>query len=281
MDSRDFIESKNLKHYLEEIAKLPSLREEEEKELAGRIQQGGDPAALRRLVEGNLKFVVSYVKKYAGMGLSLMDLINEGNLGLMEAAKRFDPSRGVKFITYAVWWIHQAVIHALTQNSRIYTLPQKMSDQISRMRKNKEMLKARLDREPTREEVADSLALTVEEVADLEILAEREVSLSDRLGEDDLTVEERLGDEAEPPLEDKIVRASMESQIHELLEGLEEKEGRVLKLRFGLEGQAPLTLQKIGDALGLTRERVRQIEQKAMRKLAQSQKLRQLRGYLN
>jgi len=280
MDSHDFIESKNLKHYLEEMAKLPSVTEGEEKELALRIRQG-DPAALRRLVEGNLKFVVSYVKKYAGMGLSLLDLINEGNLGLMEAAKRFDPNRGVKFITYAVWWIHQAVIHALTQNSRIYTLPQKMSDQISRMRKKKEMLKARLNREPTRDEVAESLGLTVGEVADLEILAERELSLSDRLGQDDLTVEERLGDEAQPSIVDKIIRASLESQVHELLDGLEEKEGRVLKLRFGLDGQAPLTLQKIGDALGLTRERVRQIEQKAMRKLAQSQKLRQLRGYLN
>jgi RNA polymerase primary sigma factor len=280
MDSRDFTESKSLKHYLEEIAKFPPVSEEEEKKLALRIRQG-DRDALRKLVEANLKFVVSYVKKYAGMGLSLLDLINEGNLGLMEAAKRFDPERGVKFITYAVWWIHQAIIHALTQNSRIYTLPQKMSDQISRMRKKKEMLKARLDREPTRDEVAASLGLTAEEVADLEILAEREVSLSDHLGGDDLTVEERLGDEAEPSVEDKIVRASLESQVHELLDGLEEKEARVLKLRFGLDGQPPLTLQKIGDDLGLTRERVRQIEQKAMRKLAQSQKLRQLRGYLN
>jgi RNA polymerase primary sigma factor len=280
MDSRDFTESKSLKHYLEGIAKFPPVSEEEEKNLALRIRQG-DRDALRKLVEANLKFVVSYVKKYAGMGLSLLDLINEGNLGLMEAAKRFDPERGVKFITYAVWWIHQAIIHALTQNSRIYTLPQKMSDQISRMRKKKEMLKARLDREPTRDEVAASLGLTAEEVADLEILAEREVSLSDHLGGDDLTVEERLGDEAEPSVEDKIVRASLESQVHELLDGLEEKEARVLKLRFGLDGQPALTLQKIGDDLGLTRERVRQIEQKAMRKLAQSQKLRQLRGYLN
>jgi RNA polymerase primary sigma factor len=280
MDSRDFTESKSLKHYLEDIAKFPPVSEEEEKNLALRIRQG-DREALRKLVEANLKFVVSYVKKYAGMGLSLLDLINEGNLGLMEAAKRFDPERGVKFITYAVWWIHQAIIHALTQNSRIYTLPQKMSDQISRMRKKKEMLKARLDREPTRDEVAASLELTAEEVADLEILAEREVSLSDHLGGDDLTVEERLGDEAEPSVEDKIVRASLESQVHELLDGLEEKEARVLKLRFGLDGQPALTLQKIGDDLGLTRERVRQIEQKAMRKLAQSQKLRQLRGYLN
>lgn len=280
MDSHDFTESKSLKHYLEEIAKFPQVSEEEEKNLALRIRQG-EREALRKLVEANLKFVVSYVKKYAGMGLSLLDLINEGNLGLMEAAKRFDPERGVKFITYAVWWIHQAIIHALTQNSRIYTLPQKMSDLISRMRKKKEMLKAHLDREPTRDEVAASLGLTPEEVADLEILAEREVSLSDHLGGDDLTVEERLGDEAEPSVEDKIVRASLESQVHELLDGLEEKEARVLKLRFGLDGQPPLTLQKIGDDLGLTRERVRQIEQKAMRKLAQSQKLRQLRGYLN
>ncbi len=280
MDSHNFTESKSLKHYLEEIAKFPPVSEEEEKNLALRIRQG-DREALRKLVEANLKFVVSYVKKYAGMGLSLLDLINEGNLGLMEAAKRFDPERGVKFITYGVWWIHQAIIHALTQNSRIYTLPQKMSDQISRMRKKKEMLKAGLDREPTRDEVAASLELTAEEVADLEILAEREVSLSDHLGGDDLTVEERLRDEAELSVEDKIVRASLESQVHELLDGLEEKEARVLKLRFGLDGQPALTLQKIGDDLGLTRERVRQIEQKAMRKLAQSQRLRQLRGYLN
>jgi len=280
MDSHSFVESKSLKHYLEEIAKFPPITEAEEQEL-GRSIRLGDQNAQRRLVEGNLKFVVSYVKKYAGMGLSLLDLINEGNLGLMEAAKRYDVDRGVKFITYAVWWIRQAVIHALTHNARIYTLPQKLSDRISHMRKKKEMLKTRLDREPTREEVAESMGITPLEVADLEILAEKGVSLSDRVGNDDLTVGERLGDRTEPSVEDNLVKASIETSVHELLEGLEGKEALVLKWRFGLDGKPPRTLQKIGEELKLTRERIRQIERKAMRKLAQSQKLRQLRGYLN
>lgn len=280
MDPRDFVESKSLKHYLEEIAKFPPVSDEEERELGRRVRSG-DPDAQRRLVEGNLKFVVSYVKKYAGMGLGLLDLINEGNLGLMEAARRFDVERGVKFITYAVWWIHQAVIHALTHNARIYSLPQKLSDRISLMRRKKEALKSRLDREPTREETAESMGLTSQEVADLEILAERDVSLSDRVGGDELTVGERLGDRTEPSVEDKLAKASMESSVRELIGELEEKEAAVIKWRFGLDGQAPRTLQKIGESLNLTRERIRQIERKALRKLARSQKLRQLRGYLN
>ncbi|MBN2198594.1 MAG: RNA polymerase sigma factor RpoD/SigA [Candidatus Aminicenantes bacterium] len=280
MDAHDFVDSKSLKHYLEEIAKFPPISDAEEQEL-GRSIRRGDESAKRRLVEGNLKFVVSYVKKYAGMGLSLLDLINEGNLGLMEAARRYDVDRGVKFITYAVWWIRQAVIHALTHNSRIYSLPQKLSDRISMMRKKKEKLKTKLDREPTREEVAESMGLTPLEVADLEILAEKGVSLSDHMGSDELTVEERLGDQTEPSVEDKLVKASLETSVHEMLEGLEGKEALVLKWRFGLDGLPPRTLQKIGEELKLTRERVRQIERKAMRKLAQSQKVRQLRGYLN
>jgi RNA polymerase primary sigma factor len=280
MDPHDYVESKGLKHYLEEIAKFPPVSEREEQELGRRIRLG-DQDAQRRLVEGNLKFVVSYVKRYAGMGLSLLDLINEGNLGLMEAARRYDVERGVKFITYAVWWVRQAVIHALTHNARIYTLPQKLSDRISHMRRKKELLKTKLDREPTREEVAESLGLTALEVADLEILAEKGVSLSDRVGNDDLTVGERLGDKSEPSVEDKLTKASLENSVHELLDGLEEKEARVLKSRFGLDGKSPRTLQKIGEEMNLTRERVRQIERKAMRKLAHSQKLRQLRGYLN
>jgi RNA polymerase primary sigma factor len=280
MDYQDFLESKNLKHYLEEIAKFPALTEKEEKALALKIQEG-DQEALKRLVEGNLKFVVSYAKRYSGMGLSLLDLINEGNLGLIEAGKRFDPGRGVKFITYAVWWVRQAIIHALTQNTHITNVPQKLSDEITQMKKKTEKLKTTLGREPTREEIARGMGLSVPDVEDLEILAEKQVSLSERMHEDDLTVEERLKDSLAPSVEDQIVRASAERQVREILSSLDDKEARVLKLRFGLEGKSPQTLQKIGNALHLTRERVRQIEQRAIRKLGQSHKLQNLRGYLN
>ena len=280
MDYQDFLESKNLKHYLEAIAKFPSLMEKEEKALARRIGKD-DREALQMLVQGNLKFVVSYAKRYSGMGLSLLDLINEGNLGLIEAAKRFDPERGVKFITYAVWWIRQSIIHALTQNSHVTNVPQKLSDEISSMKKKAESLKSTLGREPSREEIAQSMGLSVQDVEDLEILAEKRISLSDRAHSDDLTMEEKLSDELTPSVEQQIVKSSVERQVREMIAGLEEKEARVLKLRFGLEGKSPQTLQKIGNTLHLTRERVRQIEQRAIRKLAQSQKLQQLRGYLN
>lgn len=280
MDYQDFLESKNLKHYLGEIAKFPSLSEKEEKSLAHLIRRG-DKEAVKRLVEGNLKFVVSYAKRYSGMGLSLLDLINEGNLGLIEAAKRFDPDRSVKFITYAVWWVRQAIIHALTQNTHITNVPQKLSDEITHMKKRAEKLKSALGREPTREEIAQAMGLSVADVEDLEILAEKQVSLSERIHEDDLTVEEKLTDSLTPSVEEQIVKSSVERQVREILASLEEKESRVLKLRFGLEGKPPQTLQKIGNTLHLTRERVRQIEQRAIRKLAQSQKLQQLRGYLN
>ncbi|MGB9894119.1 MAG: sigma-70 family RNA polymerase sigma factor, partial [Candidatus Saccharicenans sp.] len=179
MKYQDYLESKNLKLYLEEISKIPPITEEEEKRLGEKIKKG-DPEAIRRLVEGNLRFVVSYVKKYQGMGLSLLDLINEGNLGLVEAAQRFDPSRNVKFISYAVWWIRQAVVHALSQSAHNYNLPQKISDKISRMNKEKENLKKELGRDPTREELAERLKIAPDEVADMELIQEKGLSLSDR-----------------------------------------------------------------------------------------------------
>lgn len=281
MNYQDYLESRNLKLYFEEISKIPPITEEEEKELAERLKRG-DPEAIKRLIEGNLRFVVSYVKKYQGMGLSLLDLINEGNLGLVEAAHRFDPSRNVKFISYAVWWIRQAIIHALSQSSHYYNLPQKTSDKISRMNREMEALRKELGREPTRDEVAERLQMTPEEVADLELIQEKGLSLSDKLSEDEeLVVEDRVSDELAPSVEYQIIKNSIEQQIREVLNELDEREALVLKLRFGIDGQEPMTLQEIGDRLGLTRERIRQIEQKAMRKLAKSQKLKQLRGYLN
>lgn len=280
MPSFDPLDSRNLRKYLEEIARFPLFNESEEKAL-GELIQKGDPEALRRMIESNLRFVVSYVKRYQGMGLGLLDLIHEGNLGLIEAARRFDPKRNVKFISYAVWWIRQAVIHALTQSQRIAHVPQKLSDQILAMKRKTAALKSELGHEPTREEIAAGMGLTVQDVEDLEMLIEKDVSLSDSFNEDDMKMEEKLSDELTPSVEYQIIKSSIETQLRDLLGELEEKEALVLKWRFGLDDDQPLTLQEIGDRLHLTRERIRQIEQKAMRKLGRSRRLQQLRGYLN
>jgi len=276
----DYLTSKNLRLYLDQIGKFPPLNDEEEKRL-GELIREGDKDALKRLIEANLRFVVSYAKKYRGIGLGLLDLINEGNLGLIEAAKRFDPGRNVKFISYAVWWIRQAIIHALTRYSRIYNLPQKLSDQISMMKKKTAELKVKLNREPTREEIAKSMGITAEDVEDLLLLGEEKVSLSDKFHGEEMEVGDKIQDSLSPSVEYEIIKSSIQDEIRELLEGLNEKEALVLKLRFGLDDHQPRTLQEIGDMLNLSRERVRQIEQKAMRKLSRSHKLQQLRGYLN
>jgi len=280
MDTRDFLDARNLKHYLEEIAKFPTLAEAEEKELGERIRKG-DQDALQKLVKSNLRFVVSYVKKYRGMGLSLLDLIDEGNIGLIEAARRFDPTRGVRFVSYAVWWIRQAIVHALTLYSRIFNIPQKLADQISLMKRKTATLKIELGRDPTRDEIAQAMGISETDLEDLQILDERNLSLSDKVQDDDLEVEDRIRDASSPSVEYQIVKASVQEQIRGILGELDEKEALVLRLRFGLDDDRPLTLQEIGARLKLTRERIRQIEQKAMRKLSRSQKLQHLRGYLN
>jgi len=280
MTERDFLDSRNLRHYLEQISKFPTFNEEEEKKLGEKIRKG-DKDAVQDLVKANLRFVVSYVKKYRGMGLSILDLINEGNIGLIEAARRFDPTRNVRFVSYAVWWIRQAIVHALSRYSRIYHIPQKLSDQISSMKRNAAQLKTELGREPTREEVARAMGIAESDVEDLEILSERNLSLSDRFHEDEFQFEDRLSDPDSPPVEYQIIKTSIQEQIREILGELDEKEALVLKLRFGLDDDRARTLQEIGDQLKLSRERIRQIEQKAMRKLGRSRTLQQLRGYLN
>lgn len=279
-DYTDALDLKNLKFYLKQIAKIPPLSPEEEKKL-GELIQKGDRTALRRLIEANLRFVVSYVKKYRGIGLSMLDLINEGNLGLIEAAKRFDPKRNVKFISYAVWWIRQAVIHALTQYSRIYHIPQKISDQISEMKRVRAQLKKTLGREPRREEIAERMGLASEDIEDLELIGTKKISLNEKIFDEDTEFGEKISDTLSPSVEYQIVKGSIQEQIRDILKELDEKESLVLELRFGLKDDKPRTLQEIGDRLHLTRERIRQIEKKAMRKLSKSQTVNQLRGYLN
>lgn len=273
-------DARNLKRYLRQISKFPLISPEEEKEL-GKLIQEGDKKAQEKLIQANLRFVVSYVKKYQGIGLSLMELIHEGNLGLIEAAKRFDPQKNVKFISYAVWWIRQAIFHALTKYSRIYHIPQKLADRVTEMKRVSSQLKKELSREPEREEIARKMKISVEDIEDLEILEEKDISLSQRYFDDDIEVGDKIKDTLSPSVEYQIIKNSIQEQIWEILEELDEKEALVLKLRFGLDDYEPQTLQKIGNSLNLTRERIRQIEKKAMRKLAQSHKLQQLRGYLN
>lgn len=277
---KEFFDFKNLRLYMNQISKFPALTQEDEKRLGNRIQKG-DNQALQELIESNLKFVVSYVKKYRGMGIGMFDLINEGNLGLIEAAKRFDPDRNVKFISYAVWWIRQAIIHALTRYSRAYHLPQKLSAKISEMKRKVAGLKTDLSREPTREEIAKKMGITKNEVEDLEILDEKDVSLSDKYFEEGVEIEDRIHDDLTPSVEYQIIKNSIQQQIRGMLGELDDKEANVIKLRFGVDDDKARTLQEIGDMLNLSRERIRQIEQKAMRKLARSRRLQQLRGYLN
>jgi len=278
---KDSNESRMLRRYLDQISNIPMLTEAEEVDLGERARQG-DMKALERMIQANLRFVVAYAKRYTGMGLSLLDLIHEGNVGLIEAAMRFDPSRKVRFISYAVWWIRQAIIHALSQYSRIYNIPQKVSDRISQMKRKKALLKSKLGREPSRAETARAMDTDESEIEDMELIEERNLSLSAPQGfEDELGVQTRLSDESMPSVEYQVIKASIEGQLREVLSELDEKEQIVLKLRYGLDDDRPKTLQEIGEMLHLTRERIRQIENRAIQKLARSQKLQQLRGYLN
>jgi RNA polymerase primary sigma factor len=271
----------SLNAYIREISKFRPLSGDEEKELARRIRNG-DQDALQRLVEANLRFVVSYCKRYRGLGLSFLDLIHEGSLGLMEAAKRFDADRNVKFISYAVWWVRQAIFHALSEQHRIFRLPQKLSGQVSKVGNARNKLAGELDRAPTTAELAKRTDLSEHEVENALKVAGDDLSLSAAVGEDG-TLE--LGDTIEqdtvPSVERQLIRSSFEEQIRSLVAELDEKERQVISMRFGLDGEDPRTLQEIGEALGLSRERIRQIESKAKEKLRRNQRTSSLRGALN
>jgi RNA polymerase primary sigma factor len=271
----------SLNAYIREIAQFHPLSGDEEKAL-GRKIQGGDRQALNRLVEANLRFVVSYSKRYRGLGLSFLDLIHEGNLGLIEAAKRFDPERGVKFISYAVWWVRQAIFHALSEHARVFRLPQKLSGQAARVETARDRLASELERPPTTEEVAKETDLTEEEVENLLRMAGDDVSLSSAVGEDgNLELGDILEQDSVPGVELELMRSSFARQIQAIVDDLDEKERDVIRMRFGLDGEEPRTLREIGETLGLTRERIRQIESKAKEKLRRSHEAQGLRGYLN
>ena len=271
----------SLNAYIREISRFKPLSAQQEQELGRRIRNG-DQDALQRLVEANLRFVVSYSKRYRGLGMSFLDLIHEGTLGLIEAARRFDPERNVKFISYAVWWVRQSIFHALSEHMRVFRLPQKLSSQVSKMGTARQRLTVELERTPTTDELAAKTELSKKEVEALLMAGGEDLSLSTAVGEEG-TLE--LGDVLEqgsvPSAELELIRSSFEEQVRAMVSQLDEKEREVIKLRFGLDGDEPRTLQEIGESLGLSRERIRQIESKAKEKLRRSHEVQGLRGALN
>jgi RNA polymerase primary sigma factor len=278
---RSAASSETLKKYLQEISKLPRITPDEEKVLGDRIQKG-DKEALRKLVEANLRFVVSFAKKYRNCGLSFLDLINEGNIGLIEAAKRFNPKKNVKFITYAVWWVRQAIIHALSDQSGAFRLPQKQANLLYRIGKTISQLTLDLERNPTPDEIAAKLEIPVEEVTSLLQVADENVSLSTVIDEEhEFHLSDKLEQDVIPPADMALLRSSLKDHLYACLGELDPKEQKVLRLRFGLEEGEPKTLKEIGEMMGLSRERIRQIEAQALEKLNRSQKCQQLQGYLN
>ncbi len=273
-----------LRAYLQAIARHSRLTPDEEHALAVRARDG-DEAALRRLVEGNLRFVVSYVKRYRGLGVPFLDLVHEGNLGLMEAARRFDPDRNVKFITYAVWWVRQAVTHALSGQVRAFTLPQKLSAVAARFGGELSQLTAELQRSPTPREIAHELHISEADADALLRIGDRDVSLSDPVrgrGDNPLELGDTLEQASVPAAEDALIHHRLDARVRHALGQLEGREREVLELRFGLDRDGePRTLQEVGDRLGLTRERIRQIEARAKDKLRRSKRAGELRSYLN
>jgi len=271
----------SLNSYIREIARFKPLTPDQEKQLGARIQEG-DQEALQRMVEANLRFVVHYAKRYRGLGLAYMDLIHEGNLGLMEAAKRFDPGRNVKFISYAVWWVRQAILHALSEHARAFRLPQKLSGQVSKLRSEREKLKVELERTPTLEELAERTERSTEEVEALLLASGDDVSLSAAVGDDGgLELGDTLEQDIIPSVEVEMIRDSFVQRIQSMVGELDEKEREVIRMRFGLDGEEPRTLQEIGEEMALSRERIRQIESRAKEKLRRSREAQGLRGYLN
>jgi RNA polymerase primary sigma factor len=273
-------ENKSLDKYLNEISKVPMIDAQEEVELARRIREG-DQVALEKLVNANLRFVVSVSKQYQNQGLTLGDLINEGNLGLIKAAKRFDETRGFKFISYAVWWIRQSILQALADQSRIVRLPLNKVGSIGRIGNIAAELEQKLEREPTAEEIANALEIPTAEVENALKTSGRHLSIDAPLAEgEDNTLLGVLDNNDEPHPDLHLINESLQKEINRVISTLSEKERDVLKYYYGLDGGPAHTLEDISEKVGLTRERVRQIKEKALRRLRKSSKSKILKSYL-
>ena len=273
-------ETASLDKYLQEIGKVDLITADEEVELAQRIK-AGDQIALEKLTKANLRFVVSVAKQYQNRGLTLPDLINEGNLGLIKAAQRFDETRGFKFISYAVWWIRQSILQALAEQSRIVRLPLNKIGSINKINKTYAFLEQSHERPPSAEEIAKELDMTINDVKESMKNSGRHVSMDAPLveGEDSNLYDVLRSGESPNPDKD-LLHESLRTEIERALETLTPREADVIRLYFGLGNQHPMTLEEIGETFDLTRERVRQIKEKAIRRLKHTSRSRILKTYL-
>src|SRR5512136_2357424 len=273
-------ENQSLEKYLQEIGEVPLLTPEEEIKLARRIRRG-DQIALEQLTKANLRFVVSVAKQYQNQGLSLGDLINEGNLGLIKAAKRFDETRGYKFISYAVWWIRQSILQALAEQSRVVRLPLNRVGALNKIGKAFSNLEQEYEREPSASDIAQELEMTPYEVSDTLKISGKHLSLDAPFNQgDDNRLLDVIEDDQQQPPDDVLLNESLRIEVQRALTTLSDREAEVIKLYFGLDREHPLTLEEIGERFSLTRERVRQIKEKAIRRLRHTSRSRMLRSYL-
>ncbi|RKX26579.1 MAG: RNA polymerase subunit sigma [Candidatus Zixiibacteriota bacterium] len=274
-------EDRSLDLYLREIGETPLINAAEEVRLARKIKQGSQKA-LEALTRANLRFVVSVAKQYQNQGLSLADLINEGNIGLIKAAKRFDETRGFKFISYAVWWIRQAILQALAEQSRIVRLPLNRVGTLHKIGKISSRLEQGLGRVPSPEEIAKELELSEGEVTDTLKISNSHLSLDAPFSvSEDNSLIDILEDEFQPSPDEALLSSSLRVEIDKALDSLTAREAEVINLYFGLSNEKSLTLEEIGARFSLTRERVRQIKEKAIRRLRHASRSRSLRAYLN
>ena len=273
-------ESQSLDKYLQEIGKVDLLTPDEEVELAQRIKEG-DQLALEKLTKANLRFVVSVAKQYQNQGLSLGDLINEGNLGLIKAAQRFDETRGFKFISYAVWWIRQSILQALAEQSRIVRLPLNRVGSLNKISKTFSELEQKFEREPSPDELAEVLEVTTAEVVDTMKISGRHVSMDAPFvqGEENSLLDVLENDSEETP-DQELMNDSLRREVQRALSTLTQREADVIALYFGLNGEHSMTLEEIGEKFNLTRERVRQIKEKAIRRLRHTSRSKALKPYL-
>ncbi|HCM77497.1 MAG TPA: RNA polymerase subunit sigma [Cytophagales bacterium] len=273
-------ESQSLDKYLQEIGKVDLLTPDEEVELAKRIK-AGDQIALEKLTKANLRFVVSVAKQYQNQGLSLGDLINEGNLGLIKAAQRFDETRGFKFISYAVWWIRQSILQALAEQSRIVRLPLNRVGSLNKISKTFSELEQKYEREPSPDELADVLEVTTAEVVDTMKISGRHVSMDAPFvqGEENSLLDVLENESQETP-DSGLMTDSLRREVQRALSTLTQRESDVIALYFGLNGEHAMTLEEIGEKFNLTRERVRQIKEKAIRRLRHTSRSKALKPYL-
>jgi RNA polymerase primary sigma factor len=273
-------ETQSLDKYLQEIGRVDLITAEEEVALTKRIREG-DQQALEKMVKANLRFVVSVAKQYQNLGLSLGDLINEGNIGLVKAAMRFDETRGFKFISYAVWWIRQAIMQAVAEQSRVVRIPLNQVGSLNKLNKTFSLLEQKFQRDPSDEEIAEVLAIAPEEVRNTAKMGSRQLSINAPFanGEEHALLDV-LEDESEDTPDSSLISNSLQYDVQRSLAMLTQRESDVISLYYGLNDRTAMTLEEIGELFNLTRERVRQIKEKGIRRLRQTSKSKVLKDYL-